>query len=235
MLKLTFICFCLLVGSAVSVPEPFNCIHSHDYALDSSGFEPVALSEQECAERCMDSESGCTGYHYSNGQCYPLVAGNNWHEERLHRPLRICILRDNPACSPHRFPLAFERSRYVYIKRKAYWRTAAARCERMGAKLLQLGSPHEQAFFIRTLRHQRRSSRFTIIGMTKLPKMLSKRREGWFWHRSGDALDPSIAWHVGEPNNAGGHQITGALFPNGQLDDNNHSASNGYICECLVI
>ena len=243
-MKFLFLLACILVHRASSRSNfwsnallPFNCISVHDYALDKSGCKPEQMPEQMCAKRCMDSASGCTGYHYSNGQCYPLVAGTNWHEKRLDKPISVCILRDNTACNPKVFTWAFERSRYYYAPHKKTWRDAAAHCESLGSKLLQIGSPQEQQFFINMLRHQKRKdSRFTMIGLMKLPQMVNKLREGWMWHGSGDCLDPAIRWNAGEPNNVNGWgQTIGSLFPDGLMDDGNHNYPMYYICECPLI
>ena len=58
--KLAFLLVCALVQRASSrkVVLPFDCISTHDYALDHTGFEPVQISELECGRRCMDSDSG---------------------------------------------------------------------------------------------------------------------------------------------------------------------------------
>ena len=105
--------------------------------------------------------------------------------------------------------------------------------------MLQVGSPQEQKDFIRMLKKHRnpKAGHYTLVGLMKLPlpKLLKQKRAGWMWHRSGDLLDPSISWHRGQPNNSGGSQSVGDLFPDGKLDDSVPGRLMYYICECLII
>ena len=112
------------------------------------------------------------------------------------------------------------RSCYQISSRSLNWNAAKSACEALGAKLAMVKSQAEQQALVPKIRQS------VWIGLHRDPKDASR----WLWV---DGTRASYThWYQGEPNNSGGNEACGYMFPPaGKWNDAPCSYSQHYLCE----
>ena len=109
---------------------------------------------------------------------------------------------------------------YKISSRAVTWNTAKAACEALGSKLAMVKSQSELQALVQKVR------RDVWIGLHRDPRDKSR----WIWV-DGTRVSYSH-WNQGQPNNSGGNEGCGHMFPpSGKWNDHPCHVSHYYLCE----
>ena len=109
---------------------------------------------------------------------------------------------------------------YKISSRAVNWTTAKTACEALGSKLAMVKSQSELQALVQKVR------RNVWIGLHRDPRDKSR----WIWV-DGTRVSYSH-WYKGEPNNSGGNEDCGHMFPPaGKWNDAPCYSSHHYLCE----
>lgn len=204
---------------------------------DAQSLEKLTLFD--CMTACSIDADKCYALHLApDDNCDLISELKSSKEQRPMVTLTFWIKEGAPEikCKAPAFPLSHGNSRYHFNKtNKRTWNDAAAFCEGLGGKLVQISTQAEHEFLWNLINKPIKNGlgKYVFIGAYKEQQDGLPHNQGWKWQGSDEPFNASL-WYATQPRNENRDEFGSGFYEESSLifDASVSHSAEAFICEC---